>query len=105
MTQYVHEKVQTMERPTTVWLLLAIAFLLVAAYGYFVNSAIVNIVSTKGMQAKIAELTSTVGSLEAEYLAAKSSLTMDDARALGLSEAGSQISYVARSAQAFSVNR
>ena len=105
MTKYVQEKVETMERPTTVWALVTIAILLVMAYGYFVNSAIVNIVATRSMQSKAAEITSSIGALEAEYFAMKSSLTMDEARSIGLSDPKARVAYVAKSSQSFSINR
>lgn len=107
MTQYVQERVASMERPVTVWVLIAMLAGLILSYGYFVNGAIVNIVATKDMQSKIASLTSSVGDLEASYLAAKSSITLDYAHTLGFAEVKSGAStYLAkRPADSLTFNR
>lgn len=106
MTQYVQEKVASMERPVTAWVLVGAAIVFLVLYGYFVNGAIVNIVATRDMQAQIADLTSKVGSLESTYLAAKSSITADYAHALGFDTANVNASYIAkRSIGALSFNQ
>jgi len=106
MTQYVQEKVAYMERPVTAWVLAGMIAALVFSYAYFVNAAIVNIVATKSMQVEISNLTSEVGNLEAEYLAAKSALSIDEAHVLGLVQPGSNPSYIAkRPSDALSLNR
>jgi hypothetical protein len=106
MTQYVREKVAYMERPITAWTLAGIIAMLVFSYAYFVNAAIVNIVATKDMQVEISDLTSEVGNLETEYLAAKSALSIDDAHALGFAQSVSEPVYVAKTpSSALSFNR
>jgi hypothetical protein len=106
MTQYVQQKVAYMERPVTAWALTGMIALVVFSYAYLVNAAIVNIVATKNMQVEISNLTSEVGNLESEYLAAKSALTLDDALALGFAPAGSDVAYVAKTpSSALSLNR
>lgn len=107
MTQYVQQKVASMERPVTVWILIGVAFALLFSYAYFVNGAIMNIVASKDMQAKISVLTSSVGDLESAYLAAKSTVTIEYARSLGFSEAkAGSYSYIAKkSASPLTFNR
>ncbi len=106
MTQYVQEKVAYMERPITSWALVGMIVALVFSYAYFVNAAIVNIVATKNMQVEISNLTSEVGNLEAQYLAAKSALSIDEAHVLGFVESHSDASYIAkRPVGALSFNR
>lgn len=106
MTQYVQEKVAYMERPITSWALVGMIVALVFSYAYFVNGAIVNIVATKDMQVEISDLTSEVGNLEAQYLSAKSALSLDDARTLGFIESRADASYIAkRPVGALSFNR
>lgn len=98
MTQYVQERVERIERPVTAWALLAIIFGLVCIYAYFVNGAIMNAVLAKEMRAEISSLTSSVGSLEAEYLAAKSSVSLESALASGFGESQSDTIYIAKRA-------
>lgn len=105
MTQYVQEKVAYMEKPVTAWVLAGMIAALVLSYAYFVNAAIVNIVATKNMQVQISDLTSEVGNLEAEYLAAKSALTLDEAHSLGFVSSGADTSYIARTSFSLSFNR
>ncbi len=87
MTQYVQEKVASIENPVTAWALVAIAFVMVGLYGYFINGAIVNIVAARSAQNSIAALTSAVGDLETTYLAARSDLTLEYAHSIGFTEA------------------
>ncbi|MBX4209199.1 hypothetical protein KW799_00665 [Candidatus Parcubacteria bacterium] len=96
MTQYVQEKVERFERPITSWALLGVIFAFVFAYAYFINATISNIVATKDMQSKLGALTSSVSGLESRYLAAKSSLTKDDAFAMGFTEPKGEPVYVSK---------
>jgi hypothetical protein len=106
MTQYVQEKVATIERPVTAWTLIAIIFGLVCVYAYFVNGAIMNAVLAKEMRAEVSSLTSSVGTLEAQYLAAKSSVNLETALASGYGESQSDTIYIAkRGAAPLSFNR
>ncbi|HEU5114946.1 MAG TPA: hypothetical protein VFT82_04245 [Candidatus Paceibacterota bacterium] len=106
MTQYVQEKVARLEQPITAWVLLGIIGVLTIAYGCFINATITNIVSTKTIQAKIASLTPSVSALESRYLAAKSSITMDDALADGFSQSNADPIYISRAtAGSLSFNR
>ncbi|MFA6158144.1 MAG: hypothetical protein WC763_00750 [Candidatus Paceibacterota bacterium] len=95
-----------MERPVTAWVLAGMIAALVFSYAYYVNAAIVNIVATKDMQVQISDLTSQVGNLETQYLAAKSALTIEDAHSLGFAESLTDIAYVSkRPSDALSFNR
>ena len=106
MTQYVQEKVATIERPVTAWALLVIIFALICVYAYFVNGAIVNAVLAKEMRTEVSSLTSSVGTLEAQYLAQKSDVSLETALASGFSESGSDTIYIAKRGSApLSFNR
>mgnify|MGYP003559813966 FL=1 len=106
MTQYVTAKVQTIERPVTSWTLLAIIGLLVSVYISFVAGAVSNAIAAKDMQSQISALTSSIGSLESQYIAVKSSITLDEAKAQGYSEPVDSIVYVAKiPAASLSLNR
>jgi hypothetical protein len=96
MTQYVQERVATIERPVTAWALLCLIFGLVCVYAYFVNGAIVNAVLAKEMRTEISSLTSSIGALEAEYLAAKSSVSLESALASGFGASESDTIYIAK---------
>lgn len=106
MTQYIQEKVIHMERPITAWFLVGIALTLIFSYAYFVNASIMNIVQAKANQSQISTLVSSVGSLESTYLAGKSALTIESARAMGFVESKTDTTYIAKSsATALTFNR
>ncbi len=106
MTQYVTAKVQTIEKPVTSWTLLAIIGLLVSVYISFVAGAVSNAIAAKDMQSQISALTSSIGTLESQYIAVKSSITLDEAKAQGYSEPVDSIVYVAKiPAASLSLNR
>lgn len=96
MTQYVKTKIETIEQPVTAWVFLGMLAFLACAYLYFVNGAVSYIVSAKDTQEMISQLSSSVGSLENEYLAAKSGIDMEYANSIGFSEARMNIAYVAK---------
>ncbi|HEY0908434.1 MAG TPA: hypothetical protein VGE35_03755 [Candidatus Paceibacterota bacterium] len=106
MTQFATAKVQAIEKPITSWVLLAIIGLLVSAYIALVAGAVSNAIAAKGMQSQISALTSSIGSLETQYVAAKSAITLDSALAQGYSEPAEAIVYIAKSSAAsLSLNR
>lgn len=106
MTQYVKAKVENLEKPVTAWVLLGVISVLVCVYVYFVSGAVVNAITAKDMQSQIAVLTSSVGNLESEYLAAKSSLNLTAALASGFIESKTTPLYIAKkSAVSLSFNR
>lgn len=94
MTQYVQEKVEKMENPVTAWILVTLVVTLSCVYAYFINGTIQNIVAAKEMRAEITTLTSSVGALEADYLAQKSVLDLPYAHALGFSDGSQSITYI-----------
>lgn len=96
MTQYMQEKIEKIEQPTTAWILLALVFVSVSAYAYFVNGTIGNIISAREMQTSVTELSSAVGGLEGELLAAKTVIDMEYARILGFQESLAGPVYVAK---------
>lgn len=106
MTQYVTAKVQKLEKPLTAWVLLAIICLLVSVYVCFVAGAVTNALAAKDMQSQIGALTSSIGGLESQYLAIKSSITLDAALAAGYVEPKGTIVYVPKAAsESLSFNR
>lgn len=106
MTQFVTAKVETLEKPITAWALLGIIGVLLSVYVYFVSGAVANVISVKDVQSRIAALSSSIGNLEANYLAAKSSLSLDMALSAGYSEPKEVALYVSKkTAVALSFNR
>ncbi len=106
MTQYVNEKVANLENPITSWALLALIVASMLAYGIFINGIIGNTVAAKAMQSHVATLTTSVSSLESDYLAAKSEVTLSSAIAMGFAPASSDTIYVSRANSAsLSFNR
>ncbi|MEK7607856.1 MAG: hypothetical protein AAB484_02980 [Patescibacteria group bacterium] len=96
MTQYVQAKIETMEQPMTAWIFLSIAFLFISAYVYFVNGAITYIVATKNMHAEIAQLASSVGNLEGQFLSTKTEINIEYARSIGFIESLVEPTYIAK---------
>jgi len=106
MTQYVEAKIENIERPITAWILLSVAFMLICAYAYFVNGAISNIVASKDMQSNVAELASKIGSLESEFLAAKSLVNAEYVESMGFEKSNVDTIYIAKkSVAALSFNK
>lgn len=106
MTQYVKEKVETLENPITAWAFLGLIVGLTVMYGMFINGIIGNTVAAKDLQSKVAALTTSVSSLESTYLAAKSEVTLDSALALGFAPASGDTIYVSKAAvSSLSFNR
>jgi len=100
MTQYVNEKVQKMEQPKIAWAMLFMVCILAAVYALFVSRAILNVVEAKAVTSEISLITTKVGQLESEYLAAKSSVDLDYAHSLGFAESKSDTIYIAKSGSA-----
>ena len=57
--------------------------LLLVLYGYFLNSAIHNVVNREKAENKVAEISSKIGELEYQYIALKNGITSDLAYSLG----------------------
>lgn len=106
MTQYVQEKVANLERPWVAWALLGVAIALMCLYAFYVNAAVSNVVKAKELGIKISALTSSVGELETNYLAKKSSIDLSVALSMGYSQAESDAIYIAKGTVAsLSINR
>lgn len=96
MTQYVREKVEKMENPVVAWTLVSLIVMLACVYAYFVNGTIQNIVAAKDLRSNISTLTSSIGNLETEYLAAKSGVDLAYAQEQGFVSGESSTIYVAK---------
>lgn len=73
-----------------IWGLFGLIILAVLSYGYFVRSAVVNIVDRQEMEKEIAITRSKVLDLETDYVKAKAEVTEDTARAQGFVLASSR---------------
>jgi hypothetical protein len=96
MTHYVQQKIVFVEKPITAWALLTVIVGLAFTYAYFVNGGISNIVASKDLEEQISAVTSSVGTLESQYLVAKSGISLEYAQSLGYKEAKSATVYVAK---------
>lgn len=106
MTQYVSAKVENIERPVTAWFLVGLIIALLGVYVYFVSGAVANVIAVKDTQSQIASLTSSIGNLESNYLAAKSEMSFESALAAGYAEPKDVALYVSKkSPVALSFNR
>ena len=99
MTAYISKQLNTKERPIHLWVLLGIIVILAMLYGYFLNAAIISVVSRESLESNIAAVSSTVGSLENRFLADERPLTQDTIGNYGLS-APKEVSYVGQSSGA-----
>lgn len=106
MTQYVQEKVEKIENPVTAWILLSLVIALACVYSYFVNGTIQNIVAAKDIRAEVSSLTSSLGKLEAQYLAKKSTVNEEYAKVFGYKDGSASTRYIIKGSQAsLSFNR
>ncbi|MBI5134131.1 MAG: hypothetical protein HZA81_01980 [Candidatus Taylorbacteria bacterium] len=105
MTQYVQERVEKMERPVIAWSLLGAIFALLLCYAYFINGAVSNMVAAKALRGDILALTSKAGSIEAEYMAKKSSIDLAYAHSLGYKESSDAVYVAKRPTAPLSFNR
>jgi len=53
-------------------------------YVYFVSTSVLNIIARKDAHTQIAQLESTIGSLESEYFSLSSAISEDNAQSMGL---------------------
>lgn len=72
---------------TIFWSMVSMVFLLAVMYGYFVNITIFNVAHRAKLESQITQLNSKLGELEFEYLAIKSSITIEKAYELGFTDA------------------
>ena len=65
------------------WIFSSLIILAILLYGYFLNTAIGSVVAREGIEAEMSRVNSVIGDLESEYLALKSSITLDIAYSKG----------------------
>ena len=75
--------------------LIAVLFILICAYFYFVSASILNVIARKEALSEIVSLRSTVSLLERDYYALSANITPSAGMRLGLSPV-SETSYVHR---------
>lgn len=66
----------------------ALAFVLLALYGYFVGKSIINVVVREEVEIHIAEVNSRISDLESSYIAKKNAINLDFAYAQGFKAVG-----------------
>jgi hypothetical protein len=72
------------------WFLVVILFVSLFSYGYYVRSAIVNIVERQNIENSLADLSSRVLDLESEYIKVKNSITVELAQNMGFITSSNQ---------------
>ncbi len=85
MTAYISKQLNTKERPLYLWILLGIIVVLSLLYAYFLNAAIISVVSRESLENSISLAASNVGTLEGRFLADERPLTADAVSTAGLS--------------------
>ncbi len=77
------------------WGLLGALLLSACFYIYFINSTVHNVVLRQNLESELSQLSLSIGSQEFEYIAKKSSVTLETAYALGFKDTENK-SYLAR---------
>ncbi len=93
MTAYISKQLNTKERPMYLWVLLGIIIVLALLYGYFLNAAIISVITRESLQSDISLASSNVGSLEGQLLALERPLTPEAVSNFGLAEP-KEVSYL-----------
>ena len=70
----------------TFYILATIALFMLLTYGYFVKQTIFNVVSRQNTVEKIQSISSELAVLESSYMSLSSSLTIEEAYAMGFDE-------------------
>jgi len=70
-----------------VYAALALCAAIFAFYGYFLNSAIRNVIARQNVEGQMSAIRVSQSSLESNYVALKDSVTLDSAKTLGFAEA------------------
>ncbi len=83
-------------RQLILWFLLASLVALIGYYIYLVNASVFNILSRTESDEKLNLLSSQLSNLEGQYLTLSSSITLDQAKTLGLLDASKQTHFVNR---------
>ena len=81
------------------WIAMALLFVLIALYGYLVNTTIVHIVDRKAAENNTATVLANISELEAEYLGLKKGITREFAYSLGFKDPKNVV-YVIRGSSA-----
>ena len=82
------EKVLQLNREKTIfWTLLGILFLCAGFYMYFINTTVHNVVERQNLEAKVSQLSLSIGKEEFQYIAKRNEITMVLAYSLGFEEA------------------
>ena len=84
MTAYISKQLNTNERPLHLWVLLGIIAVLCLFYAYFLNAAIISVVSRESLEGSISLVSSDVGTLEGTLLGLEHPLTADTVSEYGL---------------------
>lgn len=65
------------------WLLTLTAVVLIALYGYFLSTTVINTLERANITKQISTLNQQIGNLEFKYISAKDSINIDSALAMG----------------------
>ena len=88
-TIYLHMH-NTIQEKQIIWLMAGTFLAVVLLYGYFVNAAILNIVTRQHAAEELQGLQSVVADLESRYSTLRGEVTRERARALGFVEPKNQ---------------
>ncbi len=88
-------KAKTLQRPWWATIDIKIVFFSLAAllltffllYAYLVNKTVMNVVARENAENDISELSTTIGTLESQYMTLKNSVTLDLAYSRGFKDA------------------
>lgn len=81
-----------------IWLFVAVFFISLLSYGYFIRVATINIVARQNMEAETSVLNSKVVDLESKYIKDKNDITLEKAYSLGFMAVSNQ-KYVTRNTE------
>ncbi|HUD04292.1 MAG TPA: hypothetical protein VMR73_02250 [Candidatus Paceibacterota bacterium] len=98
MTAYISKQLNTKQKPVLLWVLLGIVALLVILYAYFLNMAVLSVISRQSLNQSITIATSDIGALEGRYSTLEVGITADKALSLGLAPAPS-VAYLSDAPQ------
>lgn len=98
MTAYISKQLNTKQKPVLLWVLLGIVIVLALLYAYFLNMAIMSVITRQSLSQSVALVTSDVSGLEGRYTSLENAITPDKAAPLGLSSTP-VVSYVSDGSQ------
>ncbi|MSU45402.1 MAG: hypothetical protein EXS47_02115 [Candidatus Zambryskibacteria bacterium] len=88
---------------TTFWSLLAVLFLCLGFYMYFINATVHNVVSRQDLEAEASALTLTIGNQEFEYITKRNGVTLALAYSLGFKDSDAKTFISKKSSSQVSV--